>query len=84
MDDLSAQAKANPRLLQTFDLLTTPEDKFQRFLNGVELGTILPIHRHRGTFEKQLYAFVVKSYSTITMRMETRQPLMSMRPNPLN
>ena len=51
MDDLSAQANANPRLLQTFDLLTTPEDKFQRILNGVELGTILPIHRHRGTFE---------------------------------
>ena len=51
MDDLSAQAKENPRLRQAFDLRTTPEDQSQRILNAVELGTILPIHRHRGSTE---------------------------------
>ena len=51
MDDLSAQAKANPRLRQAFDLRTTPEDQSQRILNAVEPGTILPIHRHRGSTE---------------------------------
>lgn len=51
MDDLSAQAKANPRLRQAFDLRTTPEDNSQRILNAVEPGTILPIHRHRGSTE---------------------------------
>ena len=51
MDDLSAQAKENPRLRQAFDLRTTPNDSSQRILNAVEPGTILPIHRHRGTTE---------------------------------
>ena len=51
MDDLSAQAKENPRLRQAFDLRTTPNDSSQRILNAVELGTVLPIHRHRGSTE---------------------------------
>ena len=51
MDELSAQAKENPRLRQAFDLRTTPNDSSQRILNAVEPGTILPIHRHRGSTE---------------------------------
>lgn len=47
MDDLSAQAKENPRLRQAFDLRTTPEDQSQRILNAVEPGTVFPAHRHR-------------------------------------
>ena len=51
LDTLSQQAKENPRLRQAFDLRTTPNDSSQRILNAVEPGTILPIHRHRGTTE---------------------------------
>ena len=51
MDELSAQAKANPRLRQAFDLRTTPDDNSQRILNAVEPGTVLPIHRHRFSTE---------------------------------
>ena len=51
LDTLSQQAKENPRLRQAFDLRTTPEDSSQRILNAVEPGTILPIHRHRGSTE---------------------------------
>ena len=51
LDDLSAQAKANPRLRQAYDLRTTPEDSSQRILNAVEPGTVLPIHRHRNSTE---------------------------------
>ena len=51
MDSLSAQAKVNPRLRQALDLRTTPDDQSQRILNAVEPGTILPIHRHRGSTE---------------------------------
>ena len=51
LDDLSAQAKANPRLRQSYDLRTTPDDKSQRMLNALEPGTIMPIHRHRNTSE---------------------------------
>ena len=51
LDTLSQQAKENPRLRQAFDLRTTPNDSSQRILNAVEPGTILPIHRHRGSTE---------------------------------
>lgn len=51
LDDLSAQAKANPRLRQALDLRTTPDDKSQRILNAVEPGTVLPIHRHMSSTE---------------------------------
>lgn len=51
LDDLSAQAKTNPRLRQSYDLRTTPDDKSQRMLNALEPGTIMPIHRHRNTSE---------------------------------
>ena len=52
LDSLSAQAKESPRLRQAFDLRTTPYVSSQRILNAVEPGTILPIHRHRGTTER--------------------------------
>ena len=51
LDDLSAQAKANPRLRQSYDLRTTPDDNSQRMLNALEPGTELPIHRHRHSSE---------------------------------
>ena len=51
LDTLSTQAKESPRLRQAFDLRTTPNDSSQRILNAVEPGTILPIHRHRGSTE---------------------------------
>lgn len=46
LDELSAQAKANPRLRQSMDLRNNPEDLSQRMLNALEPGTIMPIHRH--------------------------------------
>jgi cupin fold WbuC family metalloprotein len=51
LDELTAQAKASPRLRMNLDLLNSPEDKSQRMLNAVEPGTVLPIHRHRDTSE---------------------------------
>lgn len=51
LDDLTAQAKLNPRLRQSFDLRNTPEDKSQRMLNAIEPGTVMPIHRHLGSSE---------------------------------
>ena len=51
LDNLTAQAKANPRLRQAFDLRTTSDDKSQRMLNALESGTIMPIHRHRNSSE---------------------------------
>ena len=51
LDNLKAQAKASPRLRMHYDLRNTPEDNSQRILNAIEPGTVLPIHRHRGSSE---------------------------------
>ena len=46
LDDLTARAKASPRLRMNLDLRNSAEDGSQRMLNALEPGTILPIHRH--------------------------------------
>ena len=51
LDDLTAQAKASPRLRMNLDLRNSPEDRSQRMLNAIEPGTVLPIHRHRASSE---------------------------------
>ena len=51
LDDLTAQAKASPRLRMNLDLRNSPEDLSQRMLNAIEPGTELPIHRHRTSSE---------------------------------
>ena len=51
LDELSAQAKANPRLRQAMDLRNSPDDLSQRMLNALEPGTVLQIHRHRASSE---------------------------------
>ena len=65
LDDLTAQAKASPRLRAAFDLRNSPDDNSQRILNAIEPGTVMPIHRHlhssetclciRGHFQECLY-----------------------------
>lgn len=51
LDELTAQAKASPRLRMNMDLRNGPEDSSQRMLNAIEPGIPLPIHRHKNTSE---------------------------------
>ena len=51
LDTLTAQAKANPRLRQTYDLRNSENDNSQRMLNALEPGTVMPIHRHMKSSE---------------------------------
>lgn len=51
LNEISAQAKANERLRMSYDLRTSDKDTSQRILNALELGTVVPIHRHRDTSE---------------------------------
>ena len=43
---VSAQAKVSPRLRMNYNFHQSLEDKCHRFLNAVEPGTEVPIHRH--------------------------------------
>ena len=49
LDQLTAHAKANPRLRQNYDLRNSEKDLSQRMLNAIEPGTVMPIHRHPNT-----------------------------------
>ncbi len=51
LDSLSEQAKANSRLRCNMDLRNSAEDNSQRMLNALEPGTVMHIHRHKGSSE---------------------------------
>ena len=51
LDELTAAAKASPRLRMNYDLRNSAEDGSQRMLNAIEPGSPLPIHRHRHSSE---------------------------------
>ena len=46
LDKVSDQAKESPRLRMNYNFHQSLDDKCHRFLNAVEPGTVVPIHRH--------------------------------------
>lgn len=77
LDELTAAAKANPRLRQGYDLRNSAADLSQRMLNALEPGTVMPIHRHtetsetcvciRGHFEEYLFDSEGRLTETVDM-----------------
>ena len=51
LDELSAKAKASPRLRMNLDLRNSEDDGSQRMLNAIEPGSPERIHRHQHTSE---------------------------------
>ncbi len=51
LDDLTAQAKASPRLRMNLDLRNSSSDGSQRMLNAIEPESPMPIHRHMKSSE---------------------------------
>lgn len=46
LDEVSEEAKASPRLRMNYNFHQSLDDKCHRFLNAVEPGTVVPIHKH--------------------------------------
>ena len=46
LDNVTAQAKASPRLRMNYNFHQSLDELCHRFLNAVEPGTEVPIHRH--------------------------------------
>lgn len=46
LDEVSTQAKASSRLRMNYNFHQSLDDKCHRFLNAVEPGTVVPIHKH--------------------------------------
>ena len=73
LDSLTAQAQASPRLRMNMDLRNSAADSSQRMLNAIEPGSVVPVHRHRGTSETMvvLRGRVVEEYYDDLERMCT-------------
>lgn len=54
LDQVSAEARQNPRLRMNYNFHASPEAGAQRLLNALEPGTELPVHRHMHTGETYL------------------------------
>ena len=86
LDELSAEAKVNPRLRQNYDLRNSDADQSQRMLNALEPGTIIPIHRHtassetvtiiRGAIRETFYDKNGKLTETITLQYGEDVPIL--------
>lgn len=46
LNETSEEVKASPRLRMNYNFHQSLDEKCHRFLNAVELGTEVPIHRH--------------------------------------
>ena len=46
LNEVSERAKSSPRLRMNYNFHQSLDDKCHRFLNAVEPGTVVPIHRH--------------------------------------
>ena len=46
LDEIQTKAKDSPRLRMNYNFHQSLDDKCHRFLNSVEPGTVVPIHRH--------------------------------------
>lgn len=51
LDELTAKAKVSARLRMNYDMRDSADDGSMRMLNAIEPGTVIPVHRHRGTSE---------------------------------
>lgn len=54
LDEVAGEAKLSERLRMNRDMRNSAADNSQRMLNALEVGTILPIHRHPTTSETQI------------------------------
>ena len=54
LDGIRVLAKGSPRLRMNYDLRNSEADGSQRMLNALEMGTVIPIHRHHDTSETQI------------------------------
>ncbi len=66
LDKVTAQAKASPRLRMNYNFHQSLDEKCHRFLNAVEPGTVVEIHRHPSkdeTFVLLRGRVIVKTYN---------------------
>jgi cupin fold WbuC family metalloprotein len=64
LNEISVKAKENQRLRINYNLHDSLDAPSQRLLNGMEPGTVLPIHRHEKTAETYI---VLRGHLVVTL-----------------
>jgi cupin fold WbuC family metalloprotein len=82
LNEVSEQAKTSPRLRMNHNFHQSLEDKCHRFLNAVEPGTVVPIHKHpmsnenviliKGKLDEVLYEEVPSADGKVTLKETER------------
>ena len=80
LNKVSEQAKESPRLRMNYNLHESLDDKVQRMFNAMELGTIVPIQRHRDTAETMI---VVRGQLKLTIFDDNKNIIEECVLNPL-
>lgn len=79
LDELTASAKASPRLRMNLDLRNSPEDGAQRMIDAIEPGTVMPIHRHHASSETVVIYVVASDGYSMTIMVRRRSVLFWMQ-----
>lgn len=74
-------AKESPRLRMNHNFHKSLDSKAQRLLNGLEPGTVLPIHRHQHTSETYI---LIKGSLKLLLYAENRELISATEINPKN
>ena len=75
LDRVTKAAKESPRLRMNYNFHESLSSPSQRLLNALELGTVLPIHRHRHTAETYV---LLRGRMRVLFTMTTRRKLIAM------
>lgn len=54
LNEVAAEAAVSERLRMNRDMRNCTDDASQRMLNALEIGTVMPIHRHMTSSETQI------------------------------
>ena len=81
LDEMSDRAIKSPRLRMNHNFHDNPDSKSQRLLNAMELGTVLPIHRHQNTPETYI---VLRGSLKLLFYSENKELISSTEINPKN
>lgn len=73
LDEVTAQAKASPRLRKNYNFHQSLDDLCHRMLNAIEPGSVMQIHRHQKSSETVvcLRGKVVEEYFDELLRICT-------------
>ena len=81
LDEMSDRAIKSPRLRMNHNFHDNPDSKSQRLLNAMELGTVLPIHRHQNTPETYI---VLRGSLKLLLYSENKELISTTEINPKN